>query len=96
MVFLYLILRKYYKYAFLLFLYPLIFAYSRIYLGVHFPTDIVTGYFFGATFGIVFYSLYQNNVFILLVGKTHTLAINFYILKTYFILRDQPILDSFS
>ncbi len=60
MVFLYLILRKYYKYSLLLFLYPLIFAYSRIYLGVHFPTDIVTGYFFGATFGIVFYFLYQK------------------------------------
>lgn len=60
MLFLYLILKKYYKYALLIFLYPLIFAYSRIYLGVHFPTDIVTGYFFGATFGIVFYFLYQK------------------------------------
>ncbi len=60
MVFLYLILRKYYKYALLIFLYPLIFAYSRIYLGVHFPTDIITGYFFGATFGIVFYSIFQK------------------------------------
>ena len=60
MVFVYMILKKYYKFAFLIFLYPLIFAYSRIYLGVHFPTDILTGYLFGATFGIVFYSLYQK------------------------------------
>ena len=60
MLFLYLILKKYYKYAFLIFLYPLIFAYSRIYLGVHFPTDILTGYLFGATFGITFYFLYQK------------------------------------
>src|SRR5690606_13282348 len=42
-LFLFLIFRKYYKYAFLLFLFPLVFAYSRIYLGLHFPTDILTG-----------------------------------------------------
>ena len=62
MIFLYLILRKYYKYIFLIFLYPLIFAYSRIYLGVHFPTDILTGYVFGATFGIIFYLFYLKFV----------------------------------
>ncbi len=60
MIFLYLILKKYYKYTFLIFLYPLIFAYSRIYLGVHFPTDILTGYVFGAIFGYVFYKIYQK------------------------------------
>jgi undecaprenyl-diphosphatase len=60
MVFVYMILKKYYKYAFLIFLYPIIFAYSRIYLGVHFPTDILTGYLFGATFGLVFHAIYQK------------------------------------
>lgn len=60
MMFLFLILKKYYKYIFLIFLYPLIFAYSRIYLGVHFPTDIITGYVFGAIFGFVFYKIYQK------------------------------------
>ena len=58
MTFVYLILKKYYQYAFLIFLYPLVFAYSRIYLGVHFPSDILTGYFVGALFGIVFYKMY--------------------------------------
>lgn len=62
MMFLYLILRKYYKYIFLIFLYPLIFAYSRIYLGVHFPTDILTGYAFGAVFGITFYAIYKRYI----------------------------------
>lgn len=58
MTFVFLILRKYYKYAFVVFLFPLIFAYSRIYLGLHFPIDILTGYLFGVNFGIIFYKLY--------------------------------------
>ena len=60
MMFIYLILKKHYKYTFLIFLYPLIFAYSRIYLGVHFPGDILTGYAVGATLGFVFYKIYQK------------------------------------
>ena len=61
-VFMVMILRKYYKHAYLLFLFPLIFAYSRIYLGLHFPTDILTGYVFGATMGFVCYKLYEKFV----------------------------------
>ena len=61
-VFMFMILRKYYKHAYLLFLFPLIFAYSRIYLGLHFPTDILTGYIFGATMGFVCYKLYEKFV----------------------------------
>ena len=60
--FMVMILRKYYKHAYLLFLFPLIFAYSRIYLGLHFPTDILTGYVFGATMGFVCYKLYSKFV----------------------------------
>ncbi|NJM80003.1 MAG: phosphatase PAP2 family protein [Flavobacterium sp.] len=58
MTFVFLILKRYYKYAFVIFLFPLIFAYSRIYLGLHFPLDIITGYVFGLSFGIGFYKLY--------------------------------------
>lgn len=61
-VFVFLIIRRYYKYALLLFLFPLIFAFSRIYLGLHFPTDILTGYAFGASFGFVFYKIYQKYI----------------------------------
>lgn len=61
-VFTYLILKKQYKHIYLLFLFPLIFAYSRIYLGLHFPTDILTGYAFGATFGFVFYKMYEKYI----------------------------------
>lgn len=61
-LFTFLIMRKYYKHIYLLFLFPLIFAYSRIYLGLHFPLDIVTGYAFGATFGVVFYKIFKKYV----------------------------------
>jgi undecaprenyl-diphosphatase len=61
-VFTYMILKKYYKHSYLLFLFPLIFAYSRIYLGLHFPTDILTGYVFGATFGFICYKLYSKYI----------------------------------
>jgi len=56
--FIFLLLRKHYKFTILLFLFPLIFAFSRIYLGLHFPIDILVGYLFGATFGFGFYKLY--------------------------------------
>ncbi len=58
-VFIFLILKKFYNKAYLLFLFPLIFAYSRIYLGLHFPGDILTGYIAGATFGYCMYKLYS-------------------------------------
>lgn len=55
---LFLVLRKYYKYAFLMFLFPLLFAYTRIYLGLHFPGDILAGYAFGLMSGFGFYKLF--------------------------------------
>lgn len=58
-VFIVLIMRKYYKFAGLLFFFPLIFAYSRIYLGLHFPLDILTGYVFGIASGLTFFRIYQ-------------------------------------
>jgi undecaprenyl-diphosphatase len=58
-LFIFLIIRKYYKHTYLLFLFPLIFAYSRIYLGLHFPLDILAGYLFGIINAIIFYKLYS-------------------------------------
>jgi undecaprenyl-diphosphatase len=52
------LMKKYYRHAYLLFLFPLIFAYSRIYLGLHFPGDILSGYLFGIFSGYTFYRLY--------------------------------------
>lgn len=60
MMFVFLILRQNYKYTYLIFLYPFIFAYSRIYLGLHFPLDIISGYVFGSLVGILFYTIYKK------------------------------------
>lgn len=51
-VFLGLLLKKHYYYLpFLLLIWAVMTAYSRIYLGVHYPLDIITGMFFGALIG---------------------------------------------
>jgi undecaprenyl-diphosphatase len=59
-LFLFLNFRKKYKYFGLIFIWPMIFAYSRIYLGLHFPIDILTGYFFGTTFGLLMFKIYRK------------------------------------
>lgn len=55
----YFTLRSHFKYFGLLFLWPLIFASSRIYLGLHYPIDIVTGYLFGFVFGFLIFKVYK-------------------------------------
>jgi len=56
-LFMILTLRKQYKYPLLLLVWPLLFAYSRIYIGVHFPIDIFVGMLLGIIEGYVFYRL---------------------------------------
>lgn len=47
------------KYLGFLFLWPLIFAYSRIYLGLHYPLDILTGYLCGFILGFFMLKIYK-------------------------------------
>jgi undecaprenyl-diphosphatase len=61
-LFVYLVLRKKFTTTYGLFLFPLLFAYSRIYIGVHYPLDIFTGYAFGAIYGYLCYRLYSKYI----------------------------------
>ncbi|UCE94966.1 MAG: phosphatase PAP2 family protein [Flavobacteriaceae bacterium] len=53
----YLTLKKDYKYTIFFFIWPLLFSYSRMYLGVHFPADVITGALLGLFIGYLFYEL---------------------------------------
>lgn len=53
-----LLLRNKYKYlVFVLLFWAALMAYSRVYIGVHFPLDIVSGMLFGSISGFIFYKL---------------------------------------
>lgn len=64
--FLYRVLRPYLKYMGLIFIWPVVFAYSRIYLGLHFPGDILMGYLWGilmATLMLFVYRYLRDKMF---------------------------------
>ncbi len=46
--------------AYLLFTWSFIHSYTRIYLGVHYPSDIITGWCLGALIALFVYSLYKG------------------------------------
>lgn len=56
------ILKKHYKHTYLLFLFPILFAYSRIYLAVHYPIDILVGMVLGYVIAVIFYKLTNHFV----------------------------------
>ena len=51
---------KYQKYIYLMLIFPLVFSYSRLYLGVHFPIDILTGITIGIIFANLYFTLYKK------------------------------------
>ncbi|UMB59670.1 phosphatase PAP2 family protein [Lutibacter sp. A80] len=51
------VLKKQYKGVLLIFIFPLFFAYSRLYLALHYPIDIFVGMLLGLFIAIVFYKL---------------------------------------
>lgn len=52
-----LLLKNHFKYIRFLIIWPVLFAYSRVYIGVHFPLDILTGMYLGLIEGFVFFIL---------------------------------------
>ena len=59
----YWVLKREYSYAFLVFLFPLLFAYSRIYLAAHFPLDILFGMLLGFLIATIFNMGIQKTIF---------------------------------
>lgn len=54
-----LFLRSQWKWSIFFFIWPVLFSYSRIYVGVHFPLDILVGAVVGLLSGLLFYGTYQ-------------------------------------
>ncbi|MFV0248048.1 MAG: phosphatase PAP2 family protein [Tenacibaculum sp.] len=58
--YMFLLLKSRFTYIKLLFLFPLFFGLSRIFLGVHYPLDVFFGYLSGLILGYTFYRLYKK------------------------------------
>jgi len=52
--------RKRFKWIYLLFIWPVIFSYSRIYLGLHYPSDILFGAMCGFLWAVLFCWAFQK------------------------------------
>jgi undecaprenyl-diphosphatase len=57
---LWLVLKKYYRWAVLIFLWAIFMCYTRIYLGVHYPGDIIVGALLGILCGGVSFLIYRT------------------------------------
>lgn len=55
-----LFLRKRFPLIHLIWIYPILFSFSRIYLGVHYPSDIIVGTLVGMLFAWIFYRMHQK------------------------------------
>lgn len=54
------ILKRHIKWVYIFYLWPLIFAFSRLYMGVHYPSDVVVGLLAGFGFGFLAYRITQR------------------------------------
>jgi len=49
------------RWIFVLYIWPVLFILSRIYVGVHYPSDIIVGSIVGIIFAVIFFNLYQRS-----------------------------------
>lgn len=54
----FLYLRRKMRWTYLLLIWPIFFSASRLYLGVHYPLDIIAGMFIGIVFARIFYRMH--------------------------------------
>ncbi|MFK8061077.1 MAG: phosphatase PAP2 family protein [Polaribacter sp.] len=59
-VFVILLLKDKYKYIYFILFWPLLFAYSRLYLGVHFPIDVSVGIITGIILANMYYFFFKK------------------------------------
>lgn len=52
--------KKYKNILYFLLLFAFLIGYSRIYIGVHFPFDVLTGFIMGSLIGYLYYKLFQK------------------------------------
>ncbi len=52
-------LKEKYRWIWFAYIWPVIFIMSRVYVGVHYPLDLLVGAIVGVIFGIGFYKLYE-------------------------------------
>ncbi|MBT8184330.1 MAG: phosphatase PAP2 family protein [Eudoraea sp.] len=55
-----LFLRNRTKWVWVFFIWPFLFAFSRIYVGVHYPIDIIVGALIGGLYALLFYRMYDS------------------------------------
>ncbi|MGA9590765.1 MAG: phosphatase PAP2 family protein [Salegentibacter sp.] len=53
-------LRHKYRWVYVFYLWPILFGWSRIYVGVHFPGDVFVGAVVGTSMAVIFYNIYQK------------------------------------
>lgn len=55
-----LLLKSQFRWVWVLYVWPLLFSFSRIYVGVHYPSDVLTGALFGTASAMAFYYTYKR------------------------------------
>lgn len=58
----FLFLRRRFKWSWLFYIWPVLFASSRIFVGVHFPIDIIVGALVGILSALMFYTMYSRSI----------------------------------
>lgn len=61
-IFVVLVLRSWSRWIYLIFIWPLLFTISRIFVGVHYPSDLLVGAIVGSCIGYICYTVYPKNL----------------------------------